>query len=384
MTTSDGREINFLLELDYQRQFTSEQVNQFIGERNLIDPLMINVNGGPVALSDIAFEFDINADGQTDRIFQTEQGTGFLAFDKNANGTIDDGTELFGPQSGSGYWELAQLDSDNNGWIDENDADYANLSFMTLSANGQQLQSLTEAGIGAIYLGSTEFNMDLFTREGDFQGQTQRSGFALSEQGAVLHVQDMHFSTGQELNLVPANAFSTINAFTTLESFQVNIGIINERNQDTLVSIGGVNSFENAISGRNTWNDNFALSYQTIRYDETTGFAFFDWAIPGTDLAQNGSKLLESNQSIAARMMAKIDQNQSNRQASLAPDYKPPEANEFRFLDNLPGKINLDVDESDQTIMELRMVIDELKRMHIQQKENIKKLDVYQKVSKFD
>ena len=46
-------------------------------------------------------------------------GSGFLALDKNGNGKIDDGSELFGTKSGDGFADLAEYDSDGNGWIDE-------------------------------------------------------------------------------------------------------------------------------------------------------------------------------------------------------------------------------------------------------------------------
>jgi hypothetical protein len=42
-------------------------------------------------------------------------------------GRIDSGSELFGPATGSGFGELAALDGDGNGWIDENDDAFARL-----------------------------------------------------------------------------------------------------------------------------------------------------------------------------------------------------------------------------------------------------------------
>lgn len=49
------------------------------------------------------------------------RGSGFLALDRNQNGVVDDGSELFGTQSGDGFAHLALYDQDSNGWIDAND-----------------------------------------------------------------------------------------------------------------------------------------------------------------------------------------------------------------------------------------------------------------------
>jgi hypothetical protein len=175
--TEDGREIDFMLEVNYQREIGAIQTSQFRGERNLIDPLVINLNGGTAELSDLYFEFDLNSDGETETLHQTATGTGFLAFDKNQNGKIDDGSELFGPNSQNGFGELSHYDSDKNGWIDENDAIYSQLSFMDFGDNGQQrLRSIGEVEIGAIALESRELDFDLYDTQGNFQAQVARTG----------------------------------------------------------------------------------------------------------------------------------------------------------------------------------------------------------------
>lgn len=63
-------------------------------------PILIDVDGNGFHLAGIgdAVSFDLNADGQPDQISWTAFGAGdaFLVFDRNGNGTIDDGSELFG------------------------------------------------------------------------------------------------------------------------------------------------------------------------------------------------------------------------------------------------------------------------------------------------
>ena len=61
----------------------------------------------------------LGGDGWRRRISWMKPGDGLLAYDRNADGKANDGRELFGPQSGDGFGELAALDSDGNGAIDE-------------------------------------------------------------------------------------------------------------------------------------------------------------------------------------------------------------------------------------------------------------------------
>ena len=65
--------------------------------------------------------FDIDADGEEESISYLQGGSGYLALDKNGDGVINDGSELFGTKSGDGFADLAEYDADGNGWIDEND-----------------------------------------------------------------------------------------------------------------------------------------------------------------------------------------------------------------------------------------------------------------------
>ena len=56
-------------------------------------------------------------------------GDAFLAIDRNGNGSIDDGTELFGDQNGAahGFAELAKFDSNHDGVINAQDDDFDKL-----------------------------------------------------------------------------------------------------------------------------------------------------------------------------------------------------------------------------------------------------------------
>ncbi|MDL2220840.1 hypothetical protein LJC55_04150, partial [Eubacteriales bacterium OttesenSCG-928-N14] len=142
------------------------------------------------------FEFDLDFDGSMDSINFAGQGSGFLALDKNGDGKINDGSELFGPSTGSGFSELRNYDHDANGWIDENDDIFNNLLVWSKDKDGNdQLFKLKDLGIGAIYLGDvdTEFS---FKGEGNqTQGVMRSTSFFLKESGGagtVHHVDLMY------------------------------------------------------------------------------------------------------------------------------------------------------------------------------------------------
>ena len=101
------------------------------------DPLVINFNGSAAQLTSTKFSFDIDTDGTTENISFAAPGSGFLALDKNHDGKINDGSELFGPASGNGFKELAAYDQDGNQWIDENDAVFSRLKVWSKDGEGK-------------------------------------------------------------------------------------------------------------------------------------------------------------------------------------------------------------------------------------------------------
>ena len=190
--TEDGQEIAFNLELNMQREFYSEEsVNIRMGDA-LKDPLVINFSGSAAQLTETKFTFDIDFDGTDDQISFVQPGSGFLALDANDDGVVNDGSELFGPASGNGFQELAQFDTDNNNWIDENDGIYSRLRIWTKNSEGEdQLLSLGQKGIGAIYLGHMSSPFALKDADNQLQGQVVSTGVFLQENGGVGSVQQI-------------------------------------------------------------------------------------------------------------------------------------------------------------------------------------------------
>ncbi len=183
--TSDGRNIEFSIDMDIKREFlTSESISIRAGDAKMIDPLVINFGNSSVKLSDNKIDFDLNFDGTTEKISFISEESGFVALDLNNDGIINDGKELFGPQSGDGFAELEKYDLDGNKWIDENDAIFSNLKIWVKDGSGKDvLFSLAEKGVGALYIGNVNTPFSLKDNSNNLNGEIQKTGIYLKENG---------------------------------------------------------------------------------------------------------------------------------------------------------------------------------------------------------
>ena len=197
--TKDGREINFNVNVNMSRrceEYYREELN--VAQFALYDPLVINLDTDVTKLSDQTFYFDLDADGEEEEISMLK-GSGYLALDKNGDGVINDGSELFGTKNGDGFADLARYDEDGNGWIDENDSIWSKLKIWCKDENGNDvLYKLSDKGVGAICLKnvSTDFTMqgDRKAQDGTMNANAtnaviRKTGIFLYENGNVGTVQ---------------------------------------------------------------------------------------------------------------------------------------------------------------------------------------------------
>lgn len=194
--TADGQTIEIDLELHMARSVTLEQRDSLRLGARLSDPLVLNFDGNAAELSNTRFRFDLDLDGRQDEVPMLSGDRAFLALDRNGDGKINDGKELFGAKSGDGFAELAQYDEDGNGFIDSGDSIFSRLRLWTPTTDGQgQLLSLGSRNVGAIWLGSaeTEFSLTPDLTENRL-GVIRSSSFYLSEDGQVGSVQQLDLS----------------------------------------------------------------------------------------------------------------------------------------------------------------------------------------------
>ena len=194
VTTADGRKIDFELGLTMQRYQRTETSLSFDAGNapKQKDPLVLNLTSDQVRLSGESVRFDLDLDGQQDRLAKLAVGSGYLVLDRNRNGKIDDGKELFGPASGDGFSELSALDSDRNGWIDEGDTAYGQLAVWRPEEGST---SLVEAGVGAIALDrrATPYTLKVGDTEG---GSIRTTGIFLTEAGEAKTMQQIDLVAG--------------------------------------------------------------------------------------------------------------------------------------------------------------------------------------------
>jgi hypothetical protein len=192
--TVDGREMHVALSLLMQRRFESTtSVTVTSGQRK--DPLLLNLAGNGPELGAVKYAFDLDADGTQEMVSMATGQSAFLALDRNGDGRIGDGSELFGALGGDGFAELARHDDDGNGFIDAGDSVYARLLAFGKDASGADvLTPLATLGIGALYLGSVETPFSVNTAANETLAVVRRSGLWIGE--------DLSAGTLQQLDLV--------------------------------------------------------------------------------------------------------------------------------------------------------------------------------------
>lgn len=193
VTTADGRDLAFEMEMSMSRSFVEQHnLSLRLGDAALSDPLVLNLGGQAASLGGFSFAFDFDGDGGTDRLPGLSSGSAYLALDRNLDGLIGSGAELFGPSTDDGWKELAVYDQDSNGWIDEGDEIFSRLRLWQPQPDGNaSLSSLAEQGVGAIWLKSVAQPFDLRDAGNALEGRVVSTGLFLKEDGQVGTVQQL-------------------------------------------------------------------------------------------------------------------------------------------------------------------------------------------------
>ena len=190
---SGDKKIDINMDLLFSNSFV-ESIS--VDETVFHDPLVINYDTDIPELGSLDFKFDIDMDGEEDQISTLKKGSGFIALDKNENGKIDDGYELFGTQNGNGFIDLARYDDDGNKWIDENDEIFDKLRIWSKNEDEDVLFGLGEKGVGAIYLGHAEGEFDM-VKDGEVGAKIRSNGLFLNEDGTSGFMTQIDFAKQQ-------------------------------------------------------------------------------------------------------------------------------------------------------------------------------------------
>ena len=172
-------------------------------------PLILDLKGDGLELTNMSkgVNFDLNGDGTMDRTAWTSAHTdfddAFLVYDKNGDGAINDGKELFGSQNGAinGFAELGKYDSNNDGKIDNNDNIFDKLQLWSdMNGDGKvddgELKTLKEMGVAEI---STKYN-EVHNAAGDLLEDKNGNTIGLQgsfkkDDGSVSKMTDVLFKT---------------------------------------------------------------------------------------------------------------------------------------------------------------------------------------------
>ncbi len=178
---------------DYKGKITA-WINIFDAATQVVrrDPLIFDLDGdGLETLStDNGVYFDHDANGFAEQTGWVGADDGLIVMDRDNDGVIEDGTELFGDQTilktgktaSDGFEALAEWDDNKDGKIDANDAIWSKLKIWQDAdgdgySSSSELFTLDEAGITAINLGSVTTN----TSDGNGNTITQQGTYAKSD-----------------------------------------------------------------------------------------------------------------------------------------------------------------------------------------------------------
>ena len=167
-----------------------------------ITPIAIDLNGDgiqTVSRANSSGMFDLLGSGSAINSGWLSGDDGFLAVDRNGNGTIDSIAELFGGLGkGEGFAKLASFDSNGDGVVDAGDADFGSLKIWQ-DANGNhqtdagELLGLVEAGVASLAVAYSE--VPYVDANGNLH--LERSSATLAD-GSTVDMTDVYFNVAAE------------------------------------------------------------------------------------------------------------------------------------------------------------------------------------------
>ncbi|MFH0785094.1 MAG: hypothetical protein V2B20_24495, partial [Pseudomonadota bacterium] len=180
-------------------------------------PLILDLDGDGVETRSVAdnIQFDLDNNGFRETVGWVGADDGLLALDKNGDGQITGGTELFGNhtilasggKAANGFSALAEYDDNKDGRIDANDAVFSQLKvWRDLDADG-----VSDAGelIGLAETGVARLNLTITASSGkDAQGNDHRLVGSYVDTGGASHTMTDVWFTIDPTRTTPVTAIS--------------------------------------------------------------------------------------------------------------------------------------------------------------------------------
>ncbi|MDQ1255977.1 MAG: hypothetical protein QG656_572 [Candidatus Hydrogenedentes bacterium] len=155
------------------------------------DPIVLDLDDDGIELTHYTdgARFDISGSGAAVKTAFVTGGDAFLAIDRDGNGQIDSGRELFGDQLGAanGFEQLRSFDTNGDSVVNRSDANFDALMLFRDNGDGKtekgELISLKDAGITEISLGYRNVNQQAMggnriTQIASYQRQDGTRGLA--------------------------------------------------------------------------------------------------------------------------------------------------------------------------------------------------------------
>jgi hypothetical protein len=131
-------------------------------------PIVLDLDGNGVRSVRSGARFDLGGSGHSAKVAWVARGDALLARDRNGDGAITNGLELFGEMTpipgrgiaGDGFRALAAMDSDRDGDVDAQDAEWATLVVWRDDGDGRsepgELVSPADAGVARVMVEAVE------------------------------------------------------------------------------------------------------------------------------------------------------------------------------------------------------------------------------------
>ena len=226
---------NYVLR-EFERMFSSGEYKDIevifqkaqAEQNRRIDPLVFDLGGDgitTVSLEESNAFFDLDNNGFAEKTSWVGAKEGLLSYDKNGDGIINGGNELFGDRTlmkdgktlaSSGFAALAEYDDNKDGKIDSNDVIYALLRIWQDSdgdgiASAGELRRLVDLGIVSIGLsysniGVTDSANNIQVRTGTFtltDGSSRAVGEYLLNRNPVHSVDSSPIEISDSVALLP-------------------------------------------------------------------------------------------------------------------------------------------------------------------------------------